>query len=246
MFEISEQKKMLSETKATYRKMAHDLASPLSVLNILSEHSNDFNEEKKLMLLAATHRIRSISADILLRGSMSARESRDCITSEGLIAGLSDLIREKNFEFSSFEGVCEIRFRSHLVTNSSIRADSEELLRIFSNLLNNGREAMGNQPDAKIDIELTESYQGIQIRIQDNGPGFPKKVLDHLFTSPISISSRDGHGIGLFSAYQMISMWDGDMEIRNKNGAQISILLKYASQLGVISLGSNTQEGRSR
>lgn len=73
--------------------------------------------------------------------------------------------------------------------------DQRFFVRLLSNLLENELRYAGN--GANIVVMLTESEGKAQIRVEDNGPGFPPELLAHVFQRFAKGAKSEGHGLGL-------------------------------------------------
>ena len=110
-----------------------------------------------------------------------------------------------------------------------INGDTEQLNRVFINLIKNSEEAfldlMKKTPNfkGKIDIEIISNNDYIVIRLTDNGTGISdtKKVMTPYFTT-----KTKGTGLGLPIVSKIINEHSGEFLIKNKkdgNGVQIEI-----------------------
>ena len=73
-------------------------------------------------------------------------------------------------------------------------ADPVQLNRVFVNVLNNAREAMIDQPDPKLNLNLgrDDSNNFVRVTITDNGPGIPEDELDKIWVTFHSTKSVRG------------------------------------------------------
>ncbi len=77
-----------------------------------------------------------------------------------------------------------------------IRADKDQLLRCFNNLLKNAIEAMPAGRAGIITISYQETKEHILIDLKDNGEGIPENVRDNIF-QPNFTTKSSGTGLGL-------------------------------------------------
>ncbi len=80
-------------------------------------------------------------------------------------------------------------------------------------LLSNALEALQGRDGATIWIRL-EPYRiagaKVVLRIEDNGPGVPETIREHLFEPFVSQSpGRERLGLGLFLGASLLDMYDG-------------------------------------
>ena len=113
--------------------------------------------------------------------------------------------------------------------NEIINGDTEQLNRVFINLIKNSEEAfldlLNKKPNfkGKIYIEIISNNDYIVVRLTDNGTGISdtKKVMTPYFTTKIK-----GTGLGLPIVSKIINEHSGDFLIKNKkdeSGVDIEI-----------------------
>jgi signal transduction histidine kinase len=96
-------------------------------------------------------------------------------------------------------------------------------------LITNSIEAYKDtQANRTINITLTETRQAITITIRDHGSGISKARQSNLF-KPVPSTKKDGKGIGLFIAHQIIEMhFKGQLTFNPKApGTEFSITLPF-------------------
>ena len=108
-----------------------------------------------------------------------------------------------------------------------INGDSEQLNRVFINLIKNSEETfldmIKKDPNFKgnIDIEINNNNDYILCRLTDNGPGITdaKKAMTPYFTT-----KKSGTGLGLPIVTKIINEHSGNFSIKNKLNSIISVL----------------------
>jgi len=89
-----------------------------------------------------------------------------------------------------------------------IRADRDQLLRCFNNLLKNAIEATQTRNPGIIDISYVISKNNILLSIKDNGNGIPEQLRDKIF-EPNFTTKSSGTGLGLAFVKNSIENADG-------------------------------------
>jgi len=97
-------------------------------------------------------------------------------------------------------------------------------------LLNNALDAMKGREESRIWVRM-EPYRTagakVVLRIEDNGPGVPESIREHLFEPFISHSSgRERLGLGLFLAASLLDMYDGRVWHEERNGGGASFVVE--------------------
>lgn len=110
--------------------------------------------------------------------------------------------------------------------NITLKLDSEQLTRIFDNLIENSLKYAG-VPSLIINISLIENREHITINFADNGNGVPDDKLPHIFDEfyrgDESRNKKDGNGLGLYIARHLITEMNGEIDAANENGLCITI-----------------------
>jgi PAS domain S-box-containing protein len=81
-----------------------------------------------------------------------------------------------------------------------VKGNALALEQVFTNLINNAVEAMGEKGGTlALKVQTTLGAEGknfVTVDVADTGPGIPKEVLDRLF-QPFFTTKQDGNGLGL-------------------------------------------------
>ena len=112
-----------------------------------------------------------------------------------------------------------------------INCDSEQINRVFFNLIKNSIESINEKSQKSddfkgiINIELFKNNDYIKVIITDNGIGFPDKNIEDI-TKPYFTTKKNGTGLGLPIVNKIINDHNGKMSfLKNKDGAKIEINL---------------------
>ncbi len=93
-----------------------------------------------------------------------------------------------------------------------VRGDEKLLKKALFNLIENALHAASSV----VEIEITEKENGVLITIKDDGPGIEVDNLDKIF-QPFFSTKREGVGLGLSIARNVITLHGGKIEIRRKD-----------------------------
>ena len=96
--------------------------------------------------------------------------------------------------------------------------DPDLLEQVLINLIRNAAEAVEGRVDPRIVLIIEENpgYQ-VRIKVEDNGSGMNKDILDKLFV-PFFSTKPKGTGIGLSLSRQIIMMHKGSIEVTSIEG----------------------------
>src|SRR3989338_8379174 len=107
-----------------------------------------------------------------------------------------------------------------------IKADHEQLKRVFINLIENSIDAVNGNGIIEINTSLTKNSKTVRIEVKDNGIGIPDENKDKLFL-PYFSTKKKGSGLGLAIANRIVVDHDGIIRIEDNQprGAKFIIEL---------------------
>ena len=214
------------------RKLAHEIKNPLTPIqltidrikekysNKISENDqNNFKENLKII----NNQIKQIE-NLVNEFSDFARMPKPIFKKTDLIL----IINENINLMKELDETLKINFNP-ANQKANIMCDAEQINRVFINLLKNSIESINEKrlknPDIikKIDIEIYEKDDYIEIIITDNGVGFDNKNLKDIL-KPYFTTKKNGTGLGLPIVNKIINDHNGIFNIQsNKNGAKINL-----------------------
>jgi len=212
------------------RKLAHEIKNPLTPIQLsidrlrekYSSKIGSDSEDFEKYLETINRQIKDIES-LVNEFSSFARMPRPIFKKINVI----DIIN-RSVDFIKMSSKNKININTNhkkLIVNG----DSEQLNRVFINLIKNSEEAfldlVKKTPNfkGKIDIEIISNNDYIVVRLTDNGTGISdtKKVMTPYFTT-----KTKGTGLGLPIVSKIINEHSGDFLIKNKkdgNGVNIEI-----------------------
>ncbi|MBF0442721.1 MAG: ATP-binding protein, partial [Oligoflexales bacterium] len=129
---------------------------------------------------------------------------------------------------SCFEILAEqkgIKVKTDIKHNGYINVDAEKLQRAILNLCNNALEIL--REDNTIEITCEAIDDRLQIKVRDDGPGLPEKIIENIFNPYVTCEKKGGTGLGLSIVKEIINEHQGAVTINPKleKGAEFIITL---------------------
>ena len=214
------------------RKIAHEIKNPLTPIQLII----DSLKNKYMELLdddnkkSFNDKVKTINKQVKLieqlvnEFSDFARMPKPIFKKLNLYKVINDTLKlmKTNDETIIFNFKCSDKIY--------IQADSEQINRVFINLIKNSIESLNekhqkdNDFDKKIIIEINEINDYIEILIIDNGTGFKTTNLSEV-TKPYFTTKKNGSGLGLSIVVKIINDHNGTIDFLNyKKGAKIKII----------------------
>ena len=108
-----------------------------------------------------------------------------------------------------------------------VKLDRQQIKQVLLNLFINAMEAIGNEQGGRLSVRtrklvkpLNEPW--VQIEVEDSGPGIEPHDLDHIFdpfyTTKHESGEREGTGLGLTIAHQIVQEHGGYVEVLSEVG----------------------------
>lgn len=202
------------------KQVAHDIRSPLSVLNMLVPTlENDTNAEKCDLLIQATRRIDKIAEDLLAKGK--AAETNCQLASEDV----EKIVHEKQMLLASQSQKTRIELTIQKSGLFKTRISKLDFERITSNLLNNAIEALTYKEDGLIQLGVSSTDNSTIVVIKDNGVGIDSYVLSKIGTNGFTSGKEKGNGLGVFHAKSTIEKFGGLFQIQSEYGEGTTVTI---------------------
>ena len=116
--------------------------------------------------------------------------------------------------------------------NLLVRADKDQLNRVFNNLVKNAVQALSEVADGQINVVLNDEGERYHIFIQDNGVGISKDQRSSIFVPNFTTKST-GTGLGLAMVKNIIEQSGGEIWFESEPGVSTVfhvLLLKHQSK----------------
>jgi PAS domain S-box-containing protein len=234
--ELIKSEKLAAVTKLV-AGVAHEIKNPLNSMTFTALNLQSVIEDGagvgQIRKNTAEH-LEILKSDIeriggLVDDFMNFASPKD---SEPERCGINNIILSAIRNLGPEAGALQIEISSKLDDAiGDILGEEGELLRMISNLLRNGIEAIGTK--GKITVKSSIVKGKVNIRVKDTGVGIPPglgdKVFDLFFTTKDS-----GHGMGLAQVLRTVSSLGGTVVFESKpnkggkpNGTTFTIDLPY-------------------
>ncbi len=116
-----------------------------------------------------------------------------------------------------------------------VEADPVRLRQVFHNLIKNAQEALAESEQGVIRVATRELDEGgcrfVELRVEDNGPGFDDQVLAHLF-EPYVTTKVKGTGLGLAIVRKIVEEHAGQVWAENREEGGGRIVLRLPAVTG--------------
>lgn len=224
---VSSQLELAAAKHEIAQRLAHDIRSPVTALNLGMQVLPTELGEHRSIILEACRRIEAIASDLLV----------DSVSSPGTgpvfqnidQEEIESLIREKRYQFAAqqIEFAMTLRMEEHAVSTDVPRHD---LLRALSNLLNNAAEA--SSANSTVYLEIFSSDHFMNFRVTDSGIGIPEHLLAKLGSEKFTTKPNGGVGIGLYHLRKQFEAVGGELDIKSKVGVGTQVTLKVPMNPG--------------
>ncbi|NJM82382.1 MAG: HAMP domain-containing histidine kinase [Tabrizicola sp.] len=223
------QKERLAQLGSAVAKISHDLRNILTSAQLFADRIE--GSADPLVVRAAPKLLNSISRAVSLCESTLAfgkAEEPPPQLRRIAFAKLAEDVVESEALGAKGDVTCLIDVAPGLM----LRADSEQLHRVLSNLVRNARQAIeATGEPGTIEISAGEADAEWWIKVGDTGPGLPVKAREHLFAAFQGGARKGGTGLGLAIASELVRGYGGRLELArsDEQGTEFMIHLPKES-----------------
>ncbi len=212
--------------------VSHELKSPLNVIKLHSELLLDVGDDPQSRISSINvindevDRVANMITDLLNITRMEV----------GNVSINRKRIRFHDFVTDVFEKMQRsgeennIQFKLDLPRSLSHLSIDKDLFRIaLNNILSNAIKY--NKPEGLVTLSAEENDESITLRISDTGIGImpddQKKIFDKFYRSDDDeVTSRNGHGLGLSLAHEIIGLHNGTLSLESEKGKGTTFILE--------------------
>lgn len=222
------QKERLAQLGGAVARISHDLRNILSTASLLADRIEGSSDPAVARaapkLLGALSRAINLCESTLAFGK--AEEPPPRLTQFPLHPMVEDLIDAERE--AAGEG---IEFLLDVPPTLMLRADSEQMFRVITNLVRNARQAIeATGKPGSIEVSARDLDDGTAIRVIDTGPGLPQRARDNLFAAFQGGARKGGTGLGLVIAAELVRGHGGQLQLERSDaeGTDFRIWLPHA------------------
>lgn len=167
-------------------------------------------------ILGAVERLTLMSTDVL--DYAKVREpKREMVDVETWLEALADPMRPKAQDMG-----CELHVAGE---PCEANLDRHRFSRVIENLLANSLDAVKNREGAYIGLRWQRQPGELQIIVEDNGKGIPRKVIRHIFEPFFSYGKAKGTGLGMATVKKIVEEHDGVVDVTSEEGVGTTVAI---------------------
>lgn len=107
-----------------------------------------------------------------------------------------------------------------------VYADKSQLVRVFSNLLQNAVQAIPEEREGNVQVSVTKEGKDAFIAVADNGNGISEDIIERIF-QPYFTTKTSGTGLGLAMTKKIIEFWKGTIWFETKQGEGTTFYIRF-------------------
>ena len=208
--EVLRRTEKLAATARLASTMAHEINNPLEAIGnliFLASQSEDLPQEAAVYLSGAEDELQrvfhSTRQTLGFYRESRLREQTDVVALvQSVLKIFDNKLRAKEIEVST-----------DLAPVPTISTFSGEIRQVVANLLSNAADAVPANGRIGIRVRSSEDGGGVEISVQDNGPGIAAEHLPRIFEAFFTTKNDVGTGLGLWVAKEVAERHGGCVRV---------------------------------
>lgn len=191
------------------RRIAHDIASPTGVtMTVIDELAATAKPELIVMARRGLKRLLRLSEQLALVAELEAGD----LAPELAPDDLSAVVKQAVDLAQGIDGRRDVAVHCDLAADAPLTADVDR--RILLPVL---REMIGNAirlASSRVEVDIMIGDGVARVRVQDDGPGFPPEIAEHIGERFTPRSGTRGLGLSLSMAKEILESHGGRLSIQ--------------------------------
>ena len=232
----SAEKLARTERELAWREMAkqiaHEIKNPLTPMKLNIQYLQrawkdkvpNFDEYLKRVTATLIEQIENLSS-IASEFSYFAQMPK----TKYEIVNLPEKVENSVMLFKNSTNI-PIIIENNVVSSAFVKADGEQLLGVFNNLIKNAIQSISDENEGKITVTVETLSDKVKVTISDNGTGISEDVRKKLFT-PNFTTKSGGMGLGLAISRRVVESAGGQIwfDSNEENGSNFYVELPQLS-----------------
>jgi signal transduction histidine kinase len=204
--------------------MAHELRNPLAGVqmacsNLKTDMAGKHEYEKYLARISLMCSEINRMIDLLNNLLTQARHDPEPLSNVDLNATIQDLLTLARYQMPE-----QIELRYQPVHDINCKLPDIQFRQALLNLILNARQAMAEKAGS-ITLEVSRQDDTLNIRVTDEGPGFPAEIIDGSIRA-FSTQRQGGTGLGLSVVKRFARNHDGKLSLNNLSSGGACVTLE--------------------
>ncbi len=220
-----------SEREGAWREMArqvaHEIKNPLTPMKLSVQYlEKAWNDKAPDWDLRLNRFSQTMIEQIEALSSIASEFSNfaQMPTAKNEILNLDEILQSVMALYLNFSSIKYVFTPS--LPMCFIKADRKQLIRVFTNLINNAIQAIENERKGNILISLTQENETLLVSIADNGIGIPTEQSDRVFL-PNFTTKSGGMGLGLAIVKKIVQEAGGEISFVSQKGGGTTFFLRF-------------------
>lgn len=231
---------------------AHQLRTPLGSMRwnielLLAGEMGEVAPQVKEILMQVyqgTQRMITLVADLLSVSRIDQNRVPDQPSQVDVVRVIRDVMKE--IEFTTKKKSVSVILEIGSAQIPPIMVDSQHMRDVIQNLLSNA--AKYSREGSTVSVKVKDENGNIQISVQDQGIGIPKKDQSKIFSKffradNATLSQTEGNGLGLYVVKSYVEAWGGRVWFESTEGVGTTFYLLLPEKPNLHVLDKNLENG---